>query len=1043
MFKKVALWRGLAGLFLAIMMLAIFASLILTDRSGEINKFFNVATSEEIVLDPEEAAKVDSEYFKSTFGALNAENLGKLEAAAYAQTVKEAEEGAVLLKNENGALPLKPDETKVSLFGQASYAPLYNTAASTTKVISKNSDLVVDMRSALSDAGFNVNPDLYDAFGSSSLQNTRKGYSHNAEQKISFYEGQSGSFAEYNHAAIVMLKREAGEGVDMSADQSKLLNGSANTRFEADDVKNSLALQTRERAMMELIKNSGFGKIIVLINTNYQMELGWLDEYNVDACLFIGTPGLTGLRGIANILKGDANPSGRLVSTFASNSLSSPAIVNAATNTPKWSNWEEFDNRGGQSLLKDNAANTDYVTVQQENIYVDYKYYESRYADAVMGDAGAKSNVGSSDGGAWSYTKEMCYPFGFGLSYTTFDQTIEDVAKNDEDNIYTVKVNVKNTGSEPGKCAVLLYVNTPYGAYEKGREIEKPSILFVGFNKTQEIEVGKTVTVEVEVEEYLFASYDMTDGGGYVLTEGDYYFAVGNGAHEALNNILAVQDYTGLSDHNGAVTITKADVQAKTHKFKIELDETTYKYGEDGKTEVVNQFEKMDINHWGDNNINYLTRKDWSGTFPIAPAQVKLQGTEMVTLLQGDYYQKGGNEYLAAPAESTDGYAQGKNNKWEGVDNGRLFVSMRHFDYTDEQWDKFIDQFSLDELAAITGNDFGNKGVGGYINIPERNGGDGCQGVGGGETRGAFAKKYTGEAKEGDANADEPGNLNPCMYTSLLACTFNKELIENRGTLMGNESLYLRQTVIWTGGANLHRTPYGGRQAEYYSADANLSYLIGAIEMPAMEKLGILGGIKHFAGNDQESYREGVSTFYTEQSLRENALRGFEGALRKGKVKAVMSAFNRQGVKYSSSCPEFNITVLREEWGFVGHVITDASSGATTGYKSHYTTSISTGTDLYCLDSNAVGGNTIAKAIRDNDDGYLLGRLRLAAKNISYALSRSAALNGITDFTRINPITPLWQIMMYVGMGICIALAAAAVGMFAVSKLKTTKRRTL
>lgn len=1038
MFKKVALWRGLAGLFCAVMVLTIFATIVLMSNSATINQQFGIATSKTVESDTGGGENIDSEYYKSTFGELNTANLKKLEEAAYEQTVREAEEGAVLLKNDQNALPLKSDERRVTLFGQAAFKPLYKTAAASTRVLTQNPELIVDLNTALTDKEFLVNQELFNAYGTASQVESgqiRQGYSHNTEQPLSFYQSQSGTWENYKQAAIVVIKREAGEGVDMSADQSLLINGKVNTRFTSSDVKNSLALQTREKDMLNLVKNAGFGKIIVLINTNYQMELNWLDEYNVDACLFIGTPGLTGFKGVVNILTGEANPSGKLVSTFAANSLSSPAIVNAATSTPKWSNWQDYDSsRSAQPILKDNAGNTDYVNVQQENIYIDYKYYETRYADSIMSNSGnAQSGAGSSFGSSWNYAAEMCYPFGFGLSYTSFNQTIANVAiKDPKTNTYTVTVDVENTGTKAGKSVVQLYVNTPYGDYEKSRNIEKSAILFVGFGKTDVIKPGEKVSVEIEAEEYLFASYDNTDSKGYVLTAGDYYFSVGNGAHEALNNVLAAREYTGLADQDGiAVNISKTVAEEKTHKWNMLLDTTSYKYGEDGTTAVTNQFDKMDINYWNRQNglpeIKYLTRSDWAGTFPMSAAQVRLQGTEMLTLLQGDYYRKGGTTYFETPSVSTDKYAQGKQNDWKGVDNRMLFIYMKDVEYGEiEEWDKFIDQFTLDELAAMTGNYFGNKPIGGNINLPEKSGGDGCQGVG----DKPYPVKYTDNAV-----------LWPCLFTSLLSGTFNAELIQERGTLMANEALFLDQAVIWTGGGNLHRTPFGGRQSEYYSADANLSYLVGSIQLPAMEKLGILGGIKHFAGNDQESFREGVNTFYTEQSFRENALRGFEGALRKGKVNAVMSAFSRQGVKYTSSCNELNVNVLRGEWGFKGHVITDASSGATTGYKSHYTTSITTGTNTYCLDGSAVGGSVIAKSIRDNDDGYLLEQLRLAAKNTSYALSRSATINGLTANTRIVLVTPVWQILTYVAMGFFILTAIASLAMFSVSKIKTSKKK--
>ncbi len=1011
--RKIGLWRGLSGLFVGLMVFVIFATAILSQYASVINNALGVSTTT--------SSLTGSVVYESDFGEINAENLRKLEAAAEAQTIAEAVEGTVLLKNEDvdgkPALPLDVTREKnVTLFGRATYSPLYKTSAAVSKADETNPDRLVSLDRALKEAGF-ATKNFFDSYADKKVGKGKynSGYSYQFEEAVGFYEAQQGNLAGYKDVAIVMLTRSAGEGIDMAVDQST----DAAFKFQTkEQEKNSLALQTNEKDMLNFVKAQGYKKIVVLINTNYMMELDWFDEYGVDAALYIGTPGLTGFTGVVNVLTGKdgLSPSGRLADTFAADSLSSPAIANAAGNTPQWKNASsnaELKALGVNDLLQE----TSWVDVQQESIYVGYKYYETRYADAISGDEGARSAVGSSFDGGWDYAKEMCYPFGYGLGYTTFRQTISKVQKNEEDHSYTVTVKVENTGTAAGKDAVLVYVNTPYGEYEKARKIEKSAILFAGFSKTGVIAPGGSEEVDVEVDEYLFASYDYTDTKGYVLTAGDYYFAVGGDAHTALNNVLGAMGKTGLVDQDGnAVTPDKDAV----YHWEMELDTQTYKYGEDGETLVTNRFDEMDINHWEGNDVPYLTRSDWAGTFPVKAAEVTLKSGEMAKLLQGEWYEK------AADAPSTDIYAQGKSNNWNGVDNGISFAAMKDVAYDDEEkWTKFIDQFDLSELVLMTGNNFGNIPIASQpINLPEKWGGDGCQGIGG--ERGHFSETLT----QGEA-------IDPCLYTSVLGCTFNKELIEKRGNLMGNEALFLDATVIWTGGGNLRRTPFGGRNAEYWSEDANLTYLILSVELPAMEKKGILGGVKHFAGNDQESHREGLNTFYNEQAFREGALRGFEGALKKGKVHSVMQSFSRQGVIFSSSCAALNIGVLREEWGFEGQVITDASSGVLSGYKAHYVTTMANGTNMYCLDGKAVGGGIVADYIKANDDGVLLGYLRDSAKNIAYSLSRSAAVNGLAEDDVISSVTPVWQIMTYVAEGIFIALALGSVTMFVIAKVLT------
>ena len=1020
MAKKTGLWRGLSGLFAALLVLSIFANVILFRYAHIINDTFRINTT---VIEKTANADADTEYYKSDFGAITPENLQKLEAAAEAQTVLEAQEGAVLLRNGlvNGkpALPLDlAGESRVSLIGRGAYSPLYRTAAACTRVTDNNPERVVDLRRAMIEAGFSVNTALLDAYASGKGTN-KPGFSYQFEEPISFYEANAGTFEGYRDAAIVVLQRSAGEGTDMSVDQAWNVTSNAKNRSfkAAQEVANSLALQTNERAMLDFVKAQGFGKIIVLINSPYAMELGWLEEYGVDACLWIGTTGLTGFTGIVNLLcgKDGANPSGRLVDTFAANSFSSPAIVNAAGNTPQWANFgQEGFNADG--IITGPQQDFSWVSVQQESIYVGYKYYETRYADAVMGDAGAKSAVGASFDGGWDYAKEMCYPFGFGLSYTAFRQTIADVKENG-DHTYAVTVRVENTGDVPGKCAVPLYASTPYGEYEKARKIEKSAIQLVGFGKTKTLAPGERQDLTLTVDSYLFASYDYTDTKGYVLTAGDYYFAVGGDVHAALNNVLGAMGYDGLIDEQG--NAFAADPGA-VHRFTLALDTETFRYGEGGKESgvvVTNLFDKMDINYWEGNELPYLTRSDWAGTFPTETAKAYLIGKEMETLLEGDFYQ------MPADGPATDVYAQGKANNWQGVNNGLSFVAMRQADYDDDAlWDRFLDQFTLDDLVLMTGNYFGNKAISTQpINLPAKSGGDGCQGVG--------DKPY-------DESLTGGAVLWPCLYTSLLSATWNEELMAQRGSLMANQALFLDDTVIWTGGGNLHRTPFGGRQAEYYSEDANLCYLISIIEMTEMERHGVMAGIKHFAANDQESHREGVNTFYNEQAFREGALRGFEGAVRKAKVHAIMQSFNRQGVVFSSACYELNEKVLRQEWGFEGQVITDASSGVKTGYKSHYVTTMANGTDIYCLDGDAVGGTIIGNYIRQSDDGHMLGCLRQAAKHTAFALSRSMAVNGLSDDTVIRTVMPLWQKLSLGAIGLFGVLTAASVLLLALSKRK-------
>lgn len=946
--------RGMTALFAVLLVAASFATSTLIFYEDVINTAFNIETSR---LETNAEASEDTEYYKSDYGEINAENFLKLQADAYAQVENEAAEGAVLLKNDNDCLPLKT-EKNITFFGHASADILWRTNCAGTREF-RSEENKVDLYEAFTEQGFQVNKTLYDAYAASSTKRT-SGSGLNLEEPQSFYTDELKlSWENYKDAAIVVIAREGGEGIDMAVSEVD----------EDGAVISSLAVHKREREMLSMIQEAGFEKIILLVNSPYQLELGHLDEYGVDACLWISSPGLTGLRSVAKIIKGEINPSGKTVNTWAANSLSSPASVNAAGNFSTWANLEEVIS---SEFIRD--VEVRYTTVQQENIYVGYKYYETRYADCVYNRFNAKNAKGSTSGGEWNYANEICYPFGYGLSYTTFEREIVGV-ENTVDG-YVVSVQVTNTGAVAGKASVQIYAQTPYRQYEIDNGVEKSAIQFVAFDKTDLLEAGETQTLDIFVNAYLLASYDENNAKGYILSAGKYFFAVGNGSHEAMNNILAKKGYSKIYDENGERYIAPA-YQTVYEFYLDEMDTTTFAYSETG-VQVTNRFDNCDINYWGENDVTYLTRSDWR-TFPTERAEVVCEGEEMLTLLQGNFYEK------PEGAKSLSDYKQ-------GVDSGLSFLTMKDVAYEDELWETFLDQMTLEELCLTLSNYFGNPAID-SINLPKVRGGDGCDSI---------SEFYFSEEFSDGRGA--------CLYSSLMSATWNKEIIQNRGKMLANEGLFLGLSEGWTGGGNIHRTPFGGRQGEYYSEDANYCYLIGAIELPEMDKRGVLGGMKHFAGNDQETYREGINTFFTEQSFRENSLRAFEGALRVGKCKATMQAFNRLGVVWASSSHALNIGVLREEWGFVGHVITDATMGMRVGYKSHYATSLANGTDLYCLDTGNASSRVLQTQIENTDDGYLYGVLRNAVKNNIYAWTRTCAVNGLDASTKIVEVMPEWQI---------------------------------
>ncbi len=1011
--SKGNVWKKITILLTFLLILLIVVTYTAMRNAEVINRALGVSTTKVVKIenqkeDEEETNNLinDTEYFKSNYGELNDENLQKLIQDTHLQTIQEATEGSVLLKNENSALPLSSNEVNVTLFGHATAEPLFrnNSAGS----VASKTDEGVDLYEALKLEGFNINEKLYSAYKESStdrsmIQNFQTGeileYSF-GEEDISFYteELQQTWVNDYNDVAIVMLAREGGEGNELYMEDTQGIS--------------QLALHQEEKDLLNMIKNSGkFKKTIVLLNSGNAMEVAWLDEYNVDACLWIGCPGEKGFIGVVDLLTGKANPSGHLTDTYAVNSMSAPATVNNSYNNQTWSNLD---------YVKANSTDIDtqglYYAVQAEGIYVGYKYYETRYEDSILNRYGANSNVGSTTKSSWNYNAEVSYPFGFGLSYTEFEQKLDKVkvGKNDvgKDEIL-VTVTVTNKGNVAGKSVIQVYTQTPYGEYEKTNKVEKSAIQLLNFDKTKVLQPNESQIITISCDPYLLASYDYVKTKGYIVSEGDYYISIGDNAHDALNNILATKNATGMTDVYG--NVAEGDV-SKTYKWQQKFDNKTYKTNKETGVLVTNKFDDSDINYWNENSVTYLTRQDWENTMPTTPIKVEVD-EKMMELLNGDYYVKPEN------SPEVKSFVQ-------GVDQGLKLVDMMGVDYNDQIWETFINQLTIKEMGDLVADYYGT-GVITSIEKPEALAGDGPDGIGG----------IVDNFKTSGYSTDVSTNC----YTAevVLASTFNKELMASRGELMGEEALFLGLVENWGPGVNLHRTPFGGRNFEYYSEDANMNYLCAIPVVEAFQSNGVSAGVKHVVGNDQENNREGVACFFNEQAFREGALRGAEGAVKVAKAKSIMGAYNRLGLVSTFSSNALNTEVLRGEWGFEGHIETDAVLSDEVGYKSNYTTFLVAGSDSFCLDYNGQSTKDILAQINLNDDGYLLGHLRKASKNILFVVANSNVMNGYEKNVNIVQVTPVWQ---YICFGIIIILGLfdlMAIRMYINKKRNKTEKSLL
>ena len=930
--------RGVSSVAMFLFVVSIFGGIVANANAGGINNFLGISSATTPSGDGETR-------FESSYGELSDENLAKLIADEMDYAAEQLEEGSVLLMN-NGALPLAEDERNVTLFGRASADIRYRNSNGGG---SADPAREINMKKAFNDAGFTINDDLYNAYASSSTQRVKAGdeTASIGEEKKEFYTAAlRETFADHNDAAIVTLSRWGGEGTDMSLKDSEGVS--------------QLALHPTERDLLTMIKDSGdFDEIIVLINSVYPLELGELADYGVDACLWIANPGYYGLPGVVNVLTGAANPSGRLVDTYAADADSSASMQNYGTNAMVFTNSSEL------------APHEQKYVVYQEGIYVGYKYYETRYADAVMGIGNASGSAGiyASEGNSWNYADEVVFPFGYGLSYTTFEQTLDSVTYDEETDTFTATVTTTNTGEVAGKVPVELYVQLPYTA----GGVEKSAIQLIAYDKTDILQPDASEVSTITFDRYLMASYDINahEGkGGYILDAGTYYFAVGDDAHDALNNVLAAREFTGLYDPFGEAVAGDTNC-VKTYELD-ELDDTSYIQSQYTDAEVHNLYDFADVNYYYDEPVvQYLSRSDWQGTFP-----------QRVTLTANDTVK-------AALETSKLDIKQGTKPLSEVTYEQPKTLSladMWEVPFEDERWTTLVQQLSIEELALLVNEYYGQDPVN-TVGKPATVTSEGSEGV---SLNYLFGDKgiSTGYASN-----------------TLVAATWNHELQYKHGDFYAEDALYAGVHTMHGPGAGTHRSPYSGRNAEYFSEDAMISYYCGRNIEEAMGAKGLANNYKHFFLNDQENGRQGIATFSNEQAIREIYLRAYEGGLTSDGGLAIMTSYNRIGCIYMAAEPVTQYDLLRGEWGYEGYLMTDYIQGG------EYSVTL----DALMNGTNIFGGNDRSTEILQlvlrnrNTSGELVEKMQESAHRILWTYSKTSMMNGLTGDQTFSTTRQWWQ----------------------------------
>ena len=864
----------------------------------------------------------------------------KAEAFANAQEVnlKLAEEGFVLLKNENAALPMNKG-ARISVFSKNSVNLSYGGSGSGGFDTSNNKNLY----ESLNEAGFVTNPTLKNFYESSQSGPVRTANSSDLDngdnQKIAtaetpqnkYTDAVRNSYADYSDAALVVITRIGGEGFDLPRYQ-----GDSEGAVSPDS--HYLELDQNEIDLLTAVTDGTFKRVVVVFNTPSSFEATFLKDSayaafadKIDAAVWIGFTGSNGITALGEILNGDVNPSGRLVDTWAADFTKNPSFVNFGTGCLP-DTTDKYD--GGMYYSVD----------YEEGIYVGYRYYETR---------------GETDGGDW-YNANVVYPFGYGLSYTTFDWTVGDASASEIElgTTITVPVTVKNTGSVAGKEVVQLYASAPYtlGGIEKAHKV------LVGFAKTKLLQPGESETVTVSFDPYSAASYDYRDANsngfsGYELGAGEYTLYVSRNAHESEKAI--------------ALNLA-ADVQIGT-------DPTT-------DSEVVNRY--TDSENFLDSDWQLdtmLSRADWEGTWPTPQTAQQHAGTDRLyeeirseehnnpTDFDSEEYPWFGEEPTLTlrdllPSAEAEGY--------EPV------VS-----YDDERWEELMMGCDEEEMIALINNGAYHTLAMESVGLPATIHGDGPSG---------FTCFMSKEQVNGT-----------CQYVSepVMASTWNINLMNELGEAIGEEGTIGDKATgqpyssIYAPGVNIHRSPFGGRCSEYFSEDPFISGMMGAAEVQGIQSRGVLPTVKHFVANEQETHRSigGDLSWLSEQALREIYLKPFEYTVKLGETRGIMTSFNRIGTRWTGGDYRLLTEILRNEWGFNGLVICDFNT--IPQYMIPRMMFYAGGSLDLATQQSAMWTDCDTS---DAGDAIVLMR---AVKDVMYALVNSNAMNA--EVIGYNP--PIWQ----------------------------------
>ena len=859
------------------------------------------------------------------------------------ELAKEVQSEAItMLKNDDSNLPLS--NKKVNVFGWGSTNPVYGGTGSGS--MSDQYD-TVSLLDGMKEAGLETNADLSKLYTD-----------YRADRPVVAMWSQDWTLPEvpadqysdslisdaksFSDEAVVVITRVGGEGADLPTNMKAETITYKNNSKDYDDFQDGehfLQLSKTERDMIDLVTKN-FDKVTLVYNGANAFQFDFLSNYpQIKSVLWCPPAGQTGFSALGDVLAGETNPSGKTSDTFVKNLTKTPVFNNTDGAAAASSSSVGADGAFVYDNVDDLAAKYTGFTGQEntvlpsfvnyvEGIYVGYKFYET-----------------AADEGLINYDDTVIYPFGYGLSYTSFEQKMGDVSY--KDGKVTFDVTVTNTGDTAGKDVVEVYYNPPY----TDGGIEKASKNLVAFEKTEKLEPGASETVKIEFDDDDMASYDNKGAKAWVLEKGDYTISIQSDSHHVIDS----------EKINVADTITY-DSESNTHN--------------DDQTVATNQFD------YAAGDVTYLSRANHFANY--AEATAAPTNFSMSDEVKAAFTNNGNYDPTKYDDDSDE-------MPTTGAKNGLRLADMYGKDYDDADWEKLLDQLTFDDMDNLIAN-------GGY---------------------GTPAVSSVGKIQLTDA--DGPASLNNNFTgvgsigfpaSTAFACTWNKDLAKQFGEMIGDMAHDMHVAGWYAPAMNIHRGAFSGRTFEYFSEDSLLSGVMASNEIAGAKEKGVYSFMKHFALNDQETNRTNmVCTWADEQAIREIYLKPFEMSVKEGGAQAVMSSFNYIGYTYAGASNNLLNTVLRDEWGFKGFVLTDYFGGY--GYQ-NADQEIRNGND------SMLATTKITNHITDKS-ATSVKAMRTAAHNILYTAANS------WQYADGEPkvATPIWKTAMYVAWGVTAVLVIA------------------